>query len=374
MKNLKNFRWKYAGVILAISSIVVIYQNCSKNTTSVNNEQLPQSKFGFILKSQFCGRPDAAVADSKGNIYVVGYGDQQARANPFQSCDNRILRKSNDGGNTWVEIEYPLDSVNSNLTTDDNGNLYARSDSKSIYQSTDGGLTWNSFATVTYNGTQLYVNKFVFAPNGDLYAYGPYQYFAGNSTFMIGGIFKRASGSDSWTLVDSMHGSLFSIVVDTYGSVYWAGCDNYAGGQCLVRKSNDNGNNWSDVWKGNFEPSGGIVFDKKGNTLIGLNYLANSSLKVSGVLVLPSNKSVFINSDAKIKFLKIGQDNALNIISATSSDWVFHRTTDYLSLTEVGKFIGQPNAAELDSSGNFFVFDQVDVYQKTEWVTRVLGK
>lgn len=371
---LKNIRWKYAIVTLAFSGVLVIYQNCSQTSSSSTGNVLSEKSATVTTKSQFCGRPDAAVADSKGNIFVVGYGDPHARANPFQSCDNRILRKSNDGGSTWTDIVYPLDPTITNLTVDYNDNLYARSGSKDIYQSTDGGLTWNSFATVTYNGAQLYGYKLAIAPNGDLYAHGQFSQAYQNTAFTMEGIFKRTNGSTTWTLVDSVYGSLFNIVTDSNGNIYWAGCDNNTGAQCLVRKSSDNGNHWSDVWKGNFEPSGGIVFDKKGNTLIGLNYLANSSQKVSGVLVLPSNQSIFINSDAKIKFLKIGQDSALNIISATSSEWTLHRTTDYLALTELGKFMGQPNASEVDSNGNLFVFDQVDNYQKSDWATRLLRK
>lgn len=368
------------GIILTIVIIFasLFYQNCSKSSTATDNKEQLLSKSEFQIKSQFCGNPYSSAVDSKGNVFVIGIGNPQSRINPFQSCNSkRILRKSNDGGNTWTDIDFPVDPYSSGLIIDNNDNLYVLA-GPSIMKSTDGGETWNGSGNIIYNGANVNGSKLAIAANGDFYVYGQYNQPAqfGGGTYSVAGIFKRGNGSNAWILADSIYGNIFDIIIDQNGNVYWSGCSSNMGylPPCKVRKSTDNGSNWSDLWQGSYEPSGGIASDNKGNTFIGLNYLSNSSNKIGGILMLPSNTNIVINSENKIKILKISSDDSLNIITATPTEWSLHKTLDYTSLTEIAKFTGSPVTAEIDSDGNLFVFDQLDSSYGAEWVTRVLGK
>lgn len=153
-----------------------------------------------------------AVAPSNPDIIYAGMGENTARANTLHSGDG--VYKSTDGGKSWTHLGLAATQVISRIVVaPDNpdivyvaaqGPLYAPSQSRGVWRSTDGGKSWTKvfFAGKTAGVADLSMDpadpRILYAAVWDsirhpwaLRQFGP-----------ASGLYKSTDGGDHWTRID----------------------------------------------------------------------------------------------------------------------------------------------------------------------------
>ena len=153
------------------------------------------------------------VAPSNPNLLYAGMGENTARANTLHSGDG--VYKSTDAGKSWVHLGLAATEVISRILIDPRnpdivyvaaqGALYAPSDARGVYRTTNGGRTWSRvlFAGETAGVADLSMDpadpRLLYAAVWDhlrrpwaLRQFGP-----------ASGLYKSANGGDSWTRIDA---------------------------------------------------------------------------------------------------------------------------------------------------------------------------
>ena len=149
-----------------------------------------------------------AVAASDPNVIYVGTGEKSIRGVTTSSGDG--IYKSTDAGKTWEHIGLPnagqISRIKIHPTNPDvayagvQGQIWAPSDERGVYRTTDGGASWELVLKVDAQtgATDLRMDptnpRILYA---SMWEHGrkPWYILSGG---MAGGIFKSTDGGDSW--------------------------------------------------------------------------------------------------------------------------------------------------------------------------------
>ena len=167
-----------------------------------------------------------AVAPSDANIVYAGMGEHTARANTVHHGDG--VYKSTDAGKTWKQVGLAPTQVISRIKIHPRnpdivyvaaqGALYAPTEERGIYRTTDGGQSWKR---VLFVGQTAGAADLAMDPSNpdilyaaiwdhqrtpwDIRAYGP-----------LGGIYKSADGGETWSkLTGGLPGVMGKVSVAT---------------------------------------------------------------------------------------------------------------------------------------------------------------
>ena len=188
------------------------------------------------------------------NVVMFDANNGYAQGDPVAS--NWVLKKTSDGGNTWVSVTPALPQVgteagwNNSMSWVGTSSWFGTNNSK-IYRSSDGGLTWTPGATTFANS---YSVAFSDANNG----------ISGSDT---GPVDKSTNGGAAWSLVPgNMTTSDFSVWANPGSQEYWC-----TSGSTVMYSSNF-GTAWSASPKNGYtstQQANDVNMVKIGNNLYG---------------------------------------------------------------------------------------------------------
>lgn len=139
----------------------------------------------------------------------------------------RGLFKTNDAGQNWQKLEFP-EYISALAISPSNPNVIFAGTGKGIYQTNDGANTWTKLTQ--YDGQLVFA--LIFDENGVLYASTDSE-----------GLSKSADFGQTWEKINSPNLTIMSVAIDTQNKVlYLAGY--VPDGFQEVYKSSDNGNSW----------------------------------------------------------------------------------------------------------------------------------
>lgn len=207
----------------------------------------------------------------------------------------KSIYSSKDGGETWA-LKSSIPTVTGNgailWMTSDGDRLYAVSNRKSFYMSTDNGLTWKeTIINTTAGGNMSY-----FAVTGNTMV----------STIVGTGAVVSTDGGQTWAINNPGNPTLLiTYVINFNGSIY--GITSGSG----VHKFNSTSNTWESVSKGlpdalSFQISKALT--SYGNTLY-----------VATIGFLDSKVSIFSSSDGGANWNSISTSGLTTLNAATSS-------------------------------------------------------
>lgn len=211
------------------------------------------------------------------------------------AASGKSIYSSKDGGETWAQ-KSTIPTVTGNgailWMTSDGDKLYAVSNRKSFYTSTDNGLTWKETIINTTAG-------------------GNMSYFAASGNTMVSAILGTGAvvstdGGQTWTINNPGNPALLvTYVISFNGSVY--GITSGSG----VHRFNSTSNLWESVSKGlpdalSFQISKALT--AYGNTLY-----------VATIGFLDSKVSIFSSSDNGANWNSISTGGLTTLNAATSS-------------------------------------------------------
>lgn len=268
------------------------------------------------------------------DVYVCGY---QWDNDNYTGLD-WIVRKSTDGGDTWITVDRyffnPADKICRDITVDQsNGNIYAIGEDNTlddgaagttkgivIRQSTDGGATWNTIHEYAVPGTGSTGFNIKVLPSGDLIIAG---YDAATSTRRI---FKGNFSVGVWTFTDlgidlgagtgytgyQISGKLLVIDSNTF---YYSG---YITDRWQIVKTIDGGTSWTTVYSGatNQYKGHGLIVDS-GGALYGIGTIFTGG--ISDVIVIKSTDSGSTWSET-VSLFSGGNVDGLHLIFADNGD------------------------------------------------------
>ena len=206
-----------------------------------------------------------AVSSDGNTIFLVGC------AKTTTGTSNWIVRRSNDGGQTWATADQFTLGGSGNtranaITSDTAGNLYVvgQADAGSnhlswiVRRSQDGGTTWSTVDTISGGAAASYANSVFVSPTGNIFVAG---LIPGGKKGTIGQWTVRRSqdGGNTWSTVDSYQlntaydADATSLGTDAAGNLYAVGWADTRGSASLgvdhwtVRKSSNGGTTWTTV-------------------------------------------------------------------------------------------------------------------------------
>jgi photosystem II stability/assembly factor-like uncharacterized protein len=201
-----------------------------------------------------------AVSESDPNIIYVGEGEQTLRGNV--SSGNGVW-KSLDAGETWkfigLEGSEHISRIRIHPTNPDVlyvaaiGNLWKPNETRGVFRSTDGGITWEN---VLYESDKAGAGDLVMDPNNPRVLYAATWQMKRNGFRMDSGgpdskLFKSSDGGDTWKNISNLPGlptgpwGIVGIAVSPVDSNrVWTIIEADEGG---VYRSDDAGKTWSKV-------------------------------------------------------------------------------------------------------------------------------
>lgn len=189
-------------------------------------------------------------SDGSDNLFSVG-GD----FNQDRTYKQGVIRKSTDGGATWVAHNITGAMLTTFASDSDRGILYAGGTAEGetwvVYRSTDNGDSWHSVDVFPKQpGFPAYCSGLAVDVHGDVYAVGRVQ--AGKNQ-MLWTVRKSSDGGLHWDTVEALGGKsgmnfARGVACDSDGGVFVAGYLTVSGGNVwTVRRSLGSGRSWSTV-------------------------------------------------------------------------------------------------------------------------------
>lgn len=213
----------------------------------------------FNHQTGYASIANGSVVDSGGNIYVVGYGMTSSSGQKW------IVRKSTDQGDTWITVDaynigmYPASAkavLSNGVDIFVVGNVQSGSTNNAVIRkSSDGGSSWVEKGSYQYAPFQLSeYNSIVRDSFGNLYVSGTFVDSAGVKHWLIR---KSTDNGDGFTnLVDynfapGKDSEVHKLSVDAAGNIYAAGEMVAADGTryWVLQKSKDQGVSWRTIDK-----------------------------------------------------------------------------------------------------------------------------
>jgi photosystem II stability/assembly factor-like uncharacterized protein len=168
------------------------------------------------------------------NFDAMGLAVSRTNARQVYLASHNVFQASTDGGASWQPIDHNLPGTDIHgfaMSPDDPNRLYAFVVGSGIFQSADGGRTWQAL-TVKVPGDIMGMA----AAGGT-----PETLYAGSMRF---GVLRSTDGGQSWkpAMQSGSAGNLFALAVDpaAHQTVY-------AGGEGGLYKSTDGGTSWSKL-------------------------------------------------------------------------------------------------------------------------------
>lgn len=352
---------------------------------------------------------NSLTIDGAGNIYVAG----SARNISSEEC--WIVRKSSDGGTTWVTVDdYVLaagfDAQATALTVDGSGNIYSTGYATNssgllrwiVRKSIDAGVTWSVVNNyVLINGFDAKGIALTVDGSGNIYVAG----YALDASFLSHWIVRKSTNAGStWATVDNYNldavsdAQAASLTVDGAGNIYSGGraMDNTGVTHWIIRKSTDAGTTWTVVDDYNAD----VWYDSQNNALtadtLGNIYAAgsaNGSGPVYGIVRKSSdsgatwgtvdNYSLFKGKLASAEDLSVdGSGNIFSVGYASDSSnilhWIVRKSTDsgatWATVDDFNFSASQSSGADaitIDGSGNIYVIGNAkDASSFIHWIVR----
>jgi len=322
--------------------------------------------------------PDSFGKDSLGNLYAAGLGNDASGTGG--QAQHWIVRRSQDGGTTWATVDdfKPFDwraeahAIANNSSAvfvaglADKGSGQNRGNHWIVRKSADGGCTW-----ITVDDFQLSANKSANARAlaadslGNLYAAG-WAFEKGQNRNWI--VRKMANFGGTWSTVDRFQylgknsSQPATLGIDGSGKIYTAGygSDNTGLYHWLTRRSLDGGSTWALVDDFQHTPGqnskadGGFASDPSGNIFIGGGGTDSSGKSRWIVRKLPaalafarSVEAPFLRGDANV-------DGAVDISDASY-------TLEYLFLGT--STLGCLAAANANGDGDIDISDPIGILE-----------
>lgn len=197
--------------------------------------------------------------NSSGDIFVIGSANDN-------SSSHGIVRRSHDGGFTWITIDDFQLSSGKNASSDDLafdsvGNIYIAGygyDSSNyghwiIRKSTDGGTSWIVVDDFSYTATFSSSPDSIHIDNsGNIFVAGNGRDGSNISHWLVR---KSSDNGASWITIDDnalvagKEANALDIVADALGLVYTIGYASDASDKLnwIVRKSADSGTTWTTI-------------------------------------------------------------------------------------------------------------------------------
>ena len=179
---------------------------------------------------------------NENQVFIIGsYYDYNT------STNSSILLKTTDGGDNWVDGELTFENLNlSSIAFKDSlngiivGETMLNDEYYSImYKTTDGGLTWNSYANMnllnfSFSYITYYNNKYYLAATD-------------NNDNTISYLYE-SSDSNTWSVVNVNYDDITgNIGVISFNGTVGLFIYYYQNSECCVYQSNDSGLNWNKV-------------------------------------------------------------------------------------------------------------------------------
>ena len=258
----------------------VLYKSTDEGKTwTLVNFHGPANVYGII---------NDLVEDSKGNLYVAGFG---------------FLGKSEDGGNTWKILPNQISVRHFIILKDDALLVIAHAYDRNVYKSTDGGLTWN----ILFKSNNVGIRSIIEGDNGDLIYSGDDALMDAYGAPGLSIVFKYSHGQISSVLSYSKYApypllqvyplSDFSnspLLKAKDGTIYFSVSEQKKLGNSftypmnVLYASSDNGASWKkvgDIWEG-WDLGGSIIRLMEGSD--GSLYAALPNTKCWGSTIFKS--------------------------------------------------------------------------------------
>jgi len=186
-----------------------------------------------IMRSDDGGRTWTPLVERQ-NFDAMGLAVSRANGRQVYLAGHNVFQVSADGGASWQPVDHNLPGTDIHgftMSPDDPNRLFAFVVGSGVFQSGDGGRTWQALAGQ--------------AP-GDIMGLAaaggtPETLYAGSMRF---GVLRSTDGGQSWkpAMQSGNAASLFALAVDptAHQTVY-------AGGEGGLYKSTDSGTSWSKL-------------------------------------------------------------------------------------------------------------------------------
>lgn len=334
---------------------------------------------GQTWKNVFFDQPvstfgDIAISRSNPNIVYAGTGEQQNRQS--SSYGNGVYR-SDDAGDTWTHLGLDETRHTGRVVvhpTDPNtvwvgavGNLWAPSEDRGVFRSTNGGADWEKVLFVDrYTGvTDMAINP----DDPDVLYAAAYQRQRTAWGFNGGGpgsgIYKSTDGGDSWTeltvgLPSGDKGRIGLAVAESNPQVVMALVESDQPGGSGVYRSEDAGLSWEKVSDQNIRPMyySHIFIDPNDDevvyTLATRSYVSEDGGRTFSQIALAPTYDVGIHADHHSLWINPSDPNHLYMVG----DAGMHESYDRgINFRKINSFpISQFYAIGVDMRDPYWVY------------------
>jgi photosystem II stability/assembly factor-like uncharacterized protein len=341
-----------------------LWKSTNRGQTWVNTfADMPVSTFG-----------DIAISRSNPNVMYAGTGEQQNRQS--SSYGNGVYR-SDDGGDTWRHLGLEETRHTGRVVihpTDPNtvyvgalGNLWAASEDRGVYKSTDGGQTWDK---VLYVDDHTGVIDMVIDPRNPntLYA-ATYQRLRRAWGFNGGGpgsaIWKSTDGGANWSrmeggLPDGDLGRIGIAMAESNPDILMALVESADDAEQGVWRTENGGDSWQRVNSQNIRPMyySHIFIDPSDDqvvyTLATRSYVSDDGGRTFEQIALAPTYDVGIHADHHSLWIDPADPNHLFLVGDAGLHESYDRGTHFRKINNFP--ISQFYAIGVDMRDPYWVY------------------